>query len=128
MNDRVKRKLGNYFGLTNFGINLTTSQSGGISALKHYHSQQDEFIYILEGVATLIYGDREYVMEEGDCIGFKAGENIAHQLVNNSSEIVRYLEIGDRSQDDQVNYPDDDLQAKLNQYGNWQFSHKDGNP
>ena len=128
MNDRIKRKLGNHFGLSNFGVNLTTLQCGGMSALKHCHSHQDEFIYIIEGTVTLIYGDREYVMNEGDCMGFKAGENTAHQLVNKSSGIVTYLEIGDRSANDEVTYPDDDLAGKFNENGKWQFLHKNGEP
>ena len=128
MNSRVKRKLGQYFGLTKFGINLTELLPGGMSAIKHHHSQQDEFIYILSGTPTLIYGEEEYLMNPGDCFGFKHGDNIGHQLINKSDSLVVYLEIGDRSADDKVVYPDDDLSAKFQQDGSWLFLHKDGTP
>ena len=63
MNGRIKRKLGDFFQLKNFGINLTTLSPGSMSALKHQHSQQDEFIYILSGTPTLVYGSHEYVLD-----------------------------------------------------------------
>ncbi|MDS3860523.1 cupin domain-containing protein [Thermosynechococcaceae cyanobacterium BACA0444] len=122
---RLKRKLGDFFGLKNFGVNLTDLAPGAQSALLHHHSQQDEFIFILAGTPTLILGDRELTLGPGDCYGFPAGTGIAHQLVNPSAEPVRYLEIGDRSPNDQVNYPNDDLQASLTD-GQWIITHKDG--
>jgi uncharacterized cupin superfamily protein len=75
---RLKRKLGEYFGLTNFGVNLTHLAPGAISALAHHHSKQDEFIFILEGTLTLVLGKEEFVLNPGDCYGFKAGTGIAH--------------------------------------------------
>ena len=125
---RIKRKLGNYFELSNFGVNLTTLAPNAISALKHQHLTQDEFIYLLTGELTLVYGDKEYCLQAGDCFGFKAGENIAHQLINQSDNDASYLEIGDRSTGDRVEYPDDDLRALSKPDGNWQFTHKDGRP
>lgn len=95
MEGREKRKLGDHFGLTNFGINLTKLNPGAISALNHHHLKQDEFIYILSGTATLVFGNVEYLMQTGDCFGFKKEQNIGHHLVNNSEELVVYLEIGD---------------------------------
>lgn len=97
MEGREKRKLGDHFGLSNFGINQTTLAPGAISALSHHHSKQDEFIYILEGVVTLLHGDDEVQMSPGDCMGFKAGSDIASQLINRSAEPVVYLEMGDRT-------------------------------
>lgn len=128
MDGRTKRKLGNHFSLSNFGVNLTELVPGAISALKHAHTTQDEFIYILSGTATLLYGEEQYVMQAGDCMGFKANEQIAHQLKNSSDKLLQYLEIGDRSAGDQVNYPDNDLIAKSDMKGNWQFLHKNGEP
>jgi uncharacterized cupin superfamily protein len=125
---RTKRKLGDYFGLTNFGINLTELEPGAMSALKHHHSKQDEFIYILGGTPTLVFGSSEYLMQAGDCFGFKKGRNIGHHLVNNSNELVVYLEIGDRTPGDKAEYPDDDLCAQTKSNGSWSFSHKDGTP
>ncbi len=128
MNGRIKRKLGDHFGLLNFGINLTELAPSAMSALKHQHLTQDEFIYILSGTPSLVYGDEEHRMAPGDCFGFKCGNGIAHHLVNNSDATVVYLEIGDRSPDDQVDYPDDDLSAKINDDGLWYFLHKDKTP
>ncbi|BFM38231.1 cupin domain-containing protein [Synechocystis sp. LKSZ1] len=125
---RLKRKLGDYFRLTQFGINLTHLSPGSVSALVHSHSKQDEFILILEGSPTLILGDQEYLLSSGDCYGFKAGTGIAHQLVNRSQEIVTYLEIGDRTPGDEVEYPNDDLKAAQSINGKWIFTHKDDLP
>jgi uncharacterized cupin superfamily protein len=128
MKGRDKRKLGDHFGLSNFGINQTTLAPDAISALAHHHSKQDEFIYILEGTATLLHGEDEYQMRPGDCMGFKAGAGVASQLVNCSSEPVVYLEVGDRTEGDEVEYPNADLKAEQQADGSWQFTHKDGSP
>lgn len=124
---REKRVLGDLFGLTNFGVNLTKLLPNSCSALRHAHGKQDEFIYILEGNPVLITDVGETQLSAGMCAGFKAGTGNAHQLVNRSNEIVIYLEIGDRSIGDSVVYPDDDLQAIFVE-GTWQFLHKDGSP
>jgi uncharacterized cupin superfamily protein len=125
---REKRKLGDAFGLTNFGVNLTHLQPGAASALLHAHSRQDEFIYILAGHPTLVIGDREFEMSPGQCAGFKAGAGTAHQLVNRTESPVSYLEVGDRSPEDRVHYPQVDLVAVMNTNGQWEFRHKDGEP
>ena len=124
---RSKTKLGEIFGLSNFGVNLTSLKPGSASALKHYHLKQDEFIYVLSGAATLVLGDDQVLMKAGDCVGFKAGVQLGHQIRNDGEEIVSYLEIGDRTAGDEVCYPDDDLMAKMTDVG-WQFLHKDGSP
>ncbi len=125
---RSKRKLGEQFGLTNFGVNLTHLAPGAMSALSHHHSRQDEFIYILSGTAILRLGDNEQVMTAGDCIGFKAGSPLGHQLLNRSAEEVVYLEVGDRTPGDAVTYPEDDLAFNARADGSWAISHKDGTP
>ncbi|MEO1244165.1 MAG: cupin domain-containing protein [Pseudomonadota bacterium] len=125
---RTKAKLGEVFSLRNFGVNLTTLDPRGASALKHCHTVQDEFVYVLEGALTLVYGDEEFAMSAGDCMGFKAGTGIAHQIVNRSEQPGTYLEIGDRLQNDSVAYPDDDLVAESGPGGSWAFSHKNGTP
>jgi uncharacterized cupin superfamily protein len=111
-----------------FGVNLTHLSPDALSVLAHSHSKQDEFIFVLEGTPTLVLGEREFLMVAGDCYGFKAGTGIAHQLVNRSSEIVTYLEIGDRTAGDEVDYPNDDLQATQLTDGTWKIAHKDGSP
>jgi len=128
MAGREKRPLGDLFGLSNCGVNLTRLTPGGGSALRHAHSKQDEFVYVLEGCPVLITDQGETTLAPGMCAGMKAGSGNAHQLVNRSNEDVLYLEIGDRSAGDTVTYPDDDLQAVLSDEGKWQFVHKDGTP
>lgn len=125
---RAKRKLGDYFGLTNFGVNLTELAPGAISALLHRHAKQDEFVYILEGTPTLYLEEKEYLLNPGDCVGFKAGTGAAHQLANRSSTIVVFIEVGDRTVGDEVEYPNDDLKATQLTSGAWAFTHKDGRP
>ncbi|CAM3160549.1 cupin domain-containing protein [Asticcacaulis taihuensis] len=127
MAGRTKRQLGDVFGLGNFGVNLTELQPGAISALRHAHSKQDEFVYILAGFPTLFTDAGETPLGPGLCAGFKAGTGNAHHLVNNTTEKVTYLEIGDRSPGDEGTYPDDDLKAVLTD-GLWRFVHKDGSP
>jgi uncharacterized cupin superfamily protein len=123
---RLKRKLGEPFGLTRFGVNLTHLAPGAVSALAHSHSLQDEFIFVLEGTPTLMLGDQEIRLNPGDCYGFKARTGIAHQLVNRSEQAVTYLEMGDRTPGDQVDYPNDDLKATQLTNGTWALTHKDG--
>jgi uncharacterized cupin superfamily protein len=125
---RLKRKLGEVFGLTNFGVNLTNLSPGAASALAHSHSKQDEFIYVLEGTLSLVLEKEEFTLNSGDCYGFKAGTGIAHQLINRSDETVTYLEIGDRTPGDEVEYPNDDLKATQLDNGLWSITHKDGRP
>lgn len=125
---REKRKLGEFFGLTLFGVNLTQLSPGANSALLHHHSKQEEFVYILQGAPTLVLGEQEFVLNAGDCYGFKAGTGVAHQLANRSAEPVVYIEMGDRSEGDEVEYPNDDLKATQSQNGAWILTHKDGRP
>lgn len=124
---RVKRALGDRFGLTRFGVNLTTLAPGARSALRHAHALQDEFVYVLEGRPTLVTDAGSEVLEPGMCVGFKAGSGDAHHLVNATDDTVVYLEVGDRTPEDVVDYPDDDLVAV---YGaaSWRFTRKDGTP
>ncbi len=125
---REKRPLGKLFGLTNFGVNLTRLDPGAISALRHAHTKQDEFIYVLSGNPTLVTDAGETALRPGMCAGFKAGTGDGHQLVNRTLEDVLYLEAGDRTQGDVVTYPDDDLCGAWGVDGKWIFSRKDGTP
>ena len=122
---RVKKRLGNAAGLQNFGVNLVRLAPGSCSALRHWHSRQDELVYVLEGEVILVTNSGEEVLESGMVAGFRAGDADGHHLVNRSNADVVYLEIGDRTPDDSANYPDDDLIAKAD--GNsWIFTHKNG--
>lgn len=124
---REKRPLGDLFGLTNFGVNLTQLAPNAVSALRHAHTKQDEFIYILQGHPTLHTNEGRTQLSPGMCAGFKAGSGNAHCLINETTETVVYLEIGDRTPGDEGSYPDDDLSALLVE-GTWMFVHKDGTP
>ena len=124
MTNRIKRPLGDRFGLASFGVNLTVLKPGGESALMHRHSVQDEFVYILEGRPTLVTEQGRAALGPGMCAGFPAG-GAAHHLVNETEEEVVYLEIGDRRPGDSAEYPMDDLKAEMGPEG-WVFTHKDG--
>jgi len=128
MAGREKRPLGDMFGLSNFGVNLTHLIPGASSALRHAHSKQDEFVYILAGHPVLITDQGETPLSPGMCAGLKAGTGNGHQLVNRATDDVLYLEVGDRTAGDSGTYPDDDLQAVLGPDGKWQFTRKDGTP
>jgi uncharacterized cupin superfamily protein len=122
---REKRPLGDYFGLQNFGVNLTRMAPGSQSALRHSHAKQDEFVYVLEGAVTLITNSGEQELTAGMCAGFRAGTGDAHHLVNKSPSDVLYLEIGDRTPGETAEYPDDDLKI-VSVDGKWRVSRKDG--
>jgi len=127
MAGREKRPLGDLFGLTNFGVNLTRLAPGGSSALRHAHTKQDEFVYILQGNPTLHTDEGRTRLAPGMCAGFKAGTGNGHCLINETQQDVVYLEVGDRTPGDEGSYPDDDLKAVMVD-GKWRFTHKDGSP
>lgn len=124
---RDKRPLGDLFGLRNFGVNLTRLAPGAVSSLHHRHSRQDEFVYVLEGEATLFTDHGRTKLRPGMVAGF-AANGTAHHLENDSSRDCLILEIGDRSQGDEVSYPADDIAAVMGSDGRWHFAHKDGTP
>ena len=127
MAGREKRVLGDLFGLTNFGVNLTRLAPGARSALRHAHALQDEFVHVLEGQLDLVTDRGTTRLVPGMCAGFRAGTGDAHQLLNPGPEDAVYLEVGDRTPGDRVSYPDDDLVAVAGP-GGWGFTHKDGRP
>lgn len=127
MAGRHKHPLGDLFGVANFGVNLTRLAPNAMSALRHAHSKQDEFIYILQGSPTLYTDEGRTQLSPGMCAGFKAGTGNGHHLVNETPEEVVYLEVGDRTPGDEGSYPDDDLEAAFAE-GKWQFTRKDGTP
>jgi uncharacterized cupin superfamily protein len=124
---RLKRPLGDLFGLTNFGVNLTRLAPGSVSALHHRHSRQDEFVYVLEGEPTLLTDAGEFQLRPGMAAGFPAS-GTAHHLENRTGRDCVILEVGNRPGDDEVTYPADDLRAIRGEDGKWRFSRKDGTP
>ncbi len=125
---RDRRPLGDLFGLTNFGVNLTTLAPGAYSALRHAHTKQDEFVYVLEGEPTLITDAGETLLKVGMCVGFKAGTGDAHHLHNRSQKNAVILEVGDRSTGDAASYPDDDVVGAHGPDGKWVYTRKNGTP
>jgi uncharacterized cupin superfamily protein len=125
---RSKRRLGDHFGLTHYGVNLTQLAPGAASALLHSHSQEDELVYIISGTPVLIIDTAEFALKPGDCCGFKAGSGKAHQLVNRSDSPVTYLEMGNRAPNEEVDYPNDDLKFGTAPDGRRIWAHKDGTP
>ncbi|HEY6515257.1 MAG TPA: cupin domain-containing protein [Steroidobacteraceae bacterium] len=123
---RQRRRLGDAAGLTQFGVNLLRLPPGVWSSQRHWHTAEDEFVYILEGEVVLVTDAGEEVLRAGDCAGFKAGEANGHQLQNRSNGEVALLEIGSRNpENDGVDYPDIDLEIRAGARG---FLHKDGTP
>jgi len=124
---RSKRTLGDVLGLTHYGVNLVELESGAWSAQRHWHSAEDEFVYVVSGELTLVTDSGRQVLGAGMVAGFPAGKADGHHLVNASAEPAVYLEVGDRSDDDEVRYPDIDmLLTRRSEGGN--FRHNDGRP
>jgi uncharacterized cupin superfamily protein len=125
MGDRAKKRLGNACGLTRFGVNLVTLGPGGQSALRHWHTLEDEFVYVLSGEVVLISDEGEQILHAGMCAGYAAGKRNAHHFVNRSATAAQYLEIGSRIEGDNAFYPDDDL-LWVETEGGTIAAHKDG--
>jgi uncharacterized cupin superfamily protein len=123
---REKRALGDAFGLTHIGVNLSTIMPGTESSMRHTHTHEDELIYVLEGELILVTNSGEEMLLPGMVIGFKAGEGDAHQLVNRSTAPARYLEVSNRDLRDSASYPDVDLVYPKAADGAPQFFKKDG--
>lgn len=124
---RLKRALTDRLSLTQFGVNLTTLKPGAQSAHRHWHDNEDEFIYMLEGELILVAMDGEHLLRPSMAVSFPAGDRNGHHLVNRSSGIATYLEIGTRCKDENITYPDVDLRAEKRE-GKFRFFHKDGTP
>jgi uncharacterized cupin superfamily protein len=103
------RPLGDQFDLTQFGVNLETLKPGDQSALRHWHTLSDEFVYVLAGEVVLVTDEGESALVEGMCAGFKAGERNAHHFINRGSASAQLLVMGARVPGDNAFYPDDDI-------------------
>jgi uncharacterized cupin superfamily protein len=126
---RAKRALGDVFGLTQFGVNLTVLAPGSSSAHRHWHEKEDEFIFILDGEVILVDDSGEQTLTPGMCAGFKAGVANGHKLVNRSALPVSFLEVGTRSAVETAHYPDADVDMMaVKENGKFRVLHKDGTP
>jgi uncharacterized cupin superfamily protein len=122
---RTRRRLGEAGGLHDFGVNLMTLPPGGWSSQRHWHSHEDEFVYVLEGEVMLIEDGGETVLRAGDCATFSKGTGNGHHLINKSAAMAVYLEVGSRNLHDLTTYSDIDMKSS-NSDG--RFVHKDGTP
>jgi uncharacterized cupin superfamily protein len=124
---REKSVLGDLVGLSQFGVNLTRLKPGAASALRHWHENEDEFVYILEGELVLIEDEGETLLRPGDAAGFKAGVANGHHLINKTQRDAVYLEIGTRAPTERAHYPDVDLEF-IRDKDKVQVRHKSGEP
>ncbi|MEO1135051.1 MAG: cupin domain-containing protein [Pseudomonadota bacterium] len=124
---RSKIALGDLGGLDQFGVNLTRLSPGAASAHKHWHAQEDELVYMLEGEAVLVEDDAETPLRAGDVATFKAGVANGHMMVNRSTRDAVFLEIGTRSRDDVSTYTDPDVDMRMvKENGAWVAYRKSG--
>ncbi|MDZ4697106.1 MAG: cupin domain-containing protein [Deltaproteobacteria bacterium] len=128
VNGRSKRALTAALGLSQFGVNIVDLAPGASSALRHYHSHEDEFIYLLQGEVVRLSEGQEQPLGAGMCAGFPAGVADGHRITNRSLETARYLEVGTRDPRDAACYPDDDLHVEPERYEKPVFTRKDGTP
>jgi len=124
---REKRALGDALGLTQFGVNLVTLRPGAWSSQRHWHENEDEFVYVLEGEITLVTDAGETLLRPGMAAGFPAGKPDGHHLINRTSEPALYLEVGTRAATEVAHYSDIDLGGRK-ENGRYTFTRKNGEP
>ena len=122
---RFRRRVGDVAGLTQFGVNLTRLPAGAWSSQRHWHSHEDEFVYVLAGELTLVEDGGETVLRAGDCAAFPKGSGNGHHMINKSDAVAIYLEVGSRNRDDLTTCSDIDL---MSSNADGRFVHKDGTP
>ena len=125
--ERVRQRLGDAGGLTDFGVNLMRLPPGNWSSQRHWHSHEDEFVYVLEGELTLVEDDGETLLRAGDCAAFPKGTGNGHHLVNRSDRTARVLEVGTRTVEEVATYSDIDMMVREDASG-WGYTTKDGRP
>lgn len=125
---RYNRRLGDFGGIKNYGVNLIRVVPGGQSSARHAHSKQDEFVYIVEGEFVLVTDTGRETVGPGTCIAFPAGTGDGHQFLNVTDRDAAFLVVGDRTAGDEVTYPDIDLRVGIGTDGKRGFLHKDGTP
>jgi uncharacterized cupin superfamily protein len=124
---RLRRALTERLGLTQFGVNLTTLEPGAMSSQRHWHAQEDEFVYVVSGELTLVTEDGEQILKPSMAVGFAKGDRNGHHLVNRGTEPATFLEVGTRSKDDDVEYSDIDMRLEKRE-GERRFVRKNGEP
>lgn len=127
MAGRSSLPLGVAGGLTQFGVNLVTLEPGGLSSMRHWHHNEDEFVMVTEGECTLVQDEGEFVMRPGDCVAFPAGVANGHHFINRTDKAARFLVVGTRLAHDVAEYSDIDMMVTL-EGERAIFTHKDGTP
>jgi uncharacterized cupin superfamily protein len=127
MRVRRWRQLGEAGGLTRIGVNLVELEPGATSSLRHWHSEEDEFVWVLSGELVLVQDGGETVMRAGDCAAFRAGDPDGHHFRNRSDRPARMLAMGNRPERDRCSYSDVDLVCEIDAAGD-RFVHRDGRP
>lgn len=122
---RIRQRLGDAGGLTDFGVNLMHLPPGAWSSQRHWHSHEDELVYILEGELVLVEDGGETVLKAGDCATFRKSTGNGHHMINRSDAVAVYLEIGSRDMADVTTCSDIDL---MSSNADGRFTHKDGTP
>jgi uncharacterized cupin superfamily protein len=123
--ERIRQRLGTAGGLSDFGINLMHLPPGNWSSQRHWHSHEDEFVYVLEGELILLENEGETILRAGDCAAFPKGSGNGHHMINRSSSVAVYLEVGSRQPDDLTTCSDIDM---MSANADGRFVHKDGTP
>lgn len=123
--ERVRRALGDAGGLNDFGVNLMHLPPGNWSSQRHWHSAEDEFVWVLSGEVTLVTDEGEQLLRAGDCAAFPKGQRNGHHLINNSTAMAVLLEVGTRSANDVCEYPDIDMRIDAR---DGRFRQRDGTP
>jgi uncharacterized cupin superfamily protein len=124
---RERQRLGNAAGLTQFGVNLTRLRPGAASALRHWHENEDEFVYVIDGEVVLIENSGETILRPGDAAGFKAGVENGHCLINRTQRDAVYLEIGTRAAKERAHYSDVDCMVERDDKG-FVYRRRSGEP
>ncbi len=122
---RSRQRVGDAGGLTQFGVNLLRLPPGAWSSQRHWHSGEDEFVYVISGEVTLITNRGEEILRAGDCVAFPCSARDGHHLINRSDALVMCLEVGTRGRDDFVDYPDIDM--VFDHKVGW-YTRRDGTP
>jgi uncharacterized cupin superfamily protein len=130
MAGRSSLRLGEAGGLTQFGVNLVLMEPGAMSSLRHWHLNEDEFVYVTEGELVLVQDEGETPMRPGDCAAFKAGDTNGHHFLNRSDRVAKFLVVGTKAPQETATYSDVDMVVHMTQgaEGKAEFVHKDGTP
>jgi uncharacterized cupin superfamily protein len=127
MQGRSSLRLGEAGGLTQFGVNLVMLEPGAMSSLRHWHHNEDEFVWVVEGECTLVQDEGETVLRPGDCAAFPAGSPNGHHFINRSTSVAKFMVVGTKAPSETAIYSDVDLMVTMEK-GRAEFTHKDGTP